>query len=154
NTTLIVIGPEHDDRWERASQNVQGRIRALGKREDTAIYYQAADIYLDSFPFTSITSMLEAANYALPLVGCHPYSSESDVLCADTPALMHTIIRAKNIQEYLSALSYLVKDVNYRICVGESTQKRVWAVHSGENWKQYLNKLYLQAANVLPSITI
>lgn len=154
DTALIVIGPEHTDRWERASQTVQGRIKALGKREDTAIFYQAADIYLDSFPFSSITSLLEAANYGVPLVSCHPYSDVSDVLCADTPALMNTMIRARSVSEYISAISRLVEDMSYRTYMGESTRQQVLAVHSGDGWKRALRDLYLQAASVSTAITM
>jgi glycosyltransferase involved in cell wall biosynthesis len=152
NTALIVIGPEHSDRWARASRAVQGRIKALGKREDTALFYQAADIYLDSFPFTSITSVLEAANYGLPSVSCHPYSDASDVLCADTPALTHTIIRAKNITEYIAAITRLVEDANYRTHIGENIRQHVLAVHSGDNWKQSLHDIYSQAIHTATAI--
>jgi hypothetical protein len=154
NTALIVIGPEHGERWECASREAQGRIQALGRREDTEVFYQAADIYLDSFPFTSITSLLEAANYELPLVSCHPYSSASDVLCPDTPALINTIIRTKNTSEYISAVSHLVEDVSYRTYIGESTRQHVLAVHTGDNWMRYLRDLYLQAASVPTAITM
>ena len=154
NSALIVIGPEFSDRWERASQTVQGRVKALGRREDTAIFYQAADIYLDSFPFTSITSCLEAGSYALPLVSCHPYSDGSDVLCADTPALDNVILRVKNSSEYISTLSHLIEDPSYRARIGEETQEEILSVHTGENWKRYLNNLYLQAANTPAAITM
>ncbi len=45
-----------------------GACRALGRRLDTPLLFEAADVYLDSFPFTSPTALLEAGSYGLPLV--------------------------------------------------------------------------------------
>jgi hypothetical protein len=153
-SALIVIGPEFTDRWEQANQTVQGRISALGTREDTAIFYQAADIYLDSFPFGSITSCLEAGSYGLPVVSCNPYSDASAVLCADTPALDTTILRVKDNTEFTSTVSHLIEDPDYRTRIGKDTQENILSVHTGDNWKRYLQDLYQQAANAPAKTTI
>jgi hypothetical protein len=145
NTALIVVGPESDERWIQASQSVQGRISALGTRADTDTFYQAADIYLDSFPFGSNTSCLEAGSYALPLVSCHPYSNLSDVLSADTPALDKSILRVTNRSEHFSVISRLIEDSEYRTRMGKVAQENILSIHTGENWLGYLQKLYLQA---------
>jgi len=148
NVALVVIGPESSDRWERASQTVSGRISALGRREDTVDFYQAADIYLDSFPFASITSCLEAGSYGLPLVTCYPYSDVSAVLGADTPALENNILRVRNKSEYISVVTHLVEDPGYRSRIGKDTRESIVSVHTGTNWNRYLRDLYLQAANI------
>lgn len=143
---LIVIGPEHDQRWEQASRRTGGRVRALGRRYDTATYYQAADIYLDSFPFTSITSILEAASYGLPAVALRPYHEPtSHVLCADTPALESSLIYASDGTEYRALLSDLILDPGERARRGAQLSRRVLAIHSGDGWLQGLYALYRQA---------
>jgi hypothetical protein len=144
--TLMVVGPKPDVRWDRASQATGGRVVALGLRENTAIYYQAADIYLDSFPFASITSCLEAGNYGVPIVGCNPFSPGTGVLCSDTPALENTMISVRTKAELATTLSRLVEDREYRTEIGRHTQESIQSVHTGIGWRQYLNELYRQAA--------
>jgi glycosyltransferase involved in cell wall biosynthesis len=145
NVSLLVIGPDHQDRWVRAAEIVQGRIRALGEREDTSIYYQAADVYVDSFPLASITSCLEAGSFGTPVVSCRPFSEDADVLGADTPALDEVILRVADSSEFSSVVCRLVQDSEYRTRIGTATQRAVEAVHTGEGWRMYLRALYAQA---------
>ena len=53
---LIAVGPDDEGAWQSAKIRTNGRIVALGKRWDNDLLYAAADIYLDSVPFSSITS--------------------------------------------------------------------------------------------------
>lgn len=153
-SALIVVGLEFFDQWEQASQSVQGRISAVGRREDTAIFYQAADIYLDSFPFASITSCLEAGSFGLPLVGCNPFSEASAVLGADTPALENVMLIAKDKSEYISIISRLIEDPQERDRIGTDTQENITAVHMGDSWKGYVRELYRQAENTTPATVL
>jgi hypothetical protein len=147
---LLVIGPEHTDQWERASRRTNGRIRALGLRQDTAVYYQAADIYVDSFPVISITSLLEAGSYGLPLLTRSLHSDQSTVLGADTPALKRCLQRVDAIEEYQSTLSGLIEDETLRLRLGEMTRHNIADVHTGAKWKQALENVYRLAAEVPP----
>ena len=79
NVVLLVVGPKPSGEWARAAEATGGRVRALGRQLDTAVLYEAADIYLDSFPFTSPTAMLEAGSYGLPLVAYSPHRRDAEV---------------------------------------------------------------------------
>ena len=72
---LVLVGPSPQGEFQRAHDATGGRITALGERTDNEVLYQAADIYIDSFPQPSPTSLLEAGSYAVPLIGLCPHPS-------------------------------------------------------------------------------
>src|SRR5690606_34199109 len=57
NLLLWAVGPK-GDAWTIASVDIGGRVRALGTVDDVSMFYSAADVYIDSFPFASLTSLL------------------------------------------------------------------------------------------------
>jgi hypothetical protein len=149
---LVIIGAgNNNEDWSTAIEKTQGRIRVLEQTEDTAIFYQAADIYVDSFPFVSITSLLEAGSYAVPLVSRYPYPSEAcEIFGADMPGLDGNIIWARKFEEYISILSNLIEDKNFRLSLGESTRQKIVEIHLGHSWQKRLEDLYARA-NTLPT---
>lgn len=149
---VLAIGAEASPAWVRAHQRTEGRIRALGIREDTALYYQAADIYLDTFPVSSITSLLEAGSYGIPLVGRRLHAAEWSVLGADTPALMKQLIRPASLEAYRETLADLITDAALRERLGDATRREIKAVHTGAGWHAALDALY-ERVNVLPPFT-
>ena len=71
--TLIVVGPESKDRWQEVSEETGGRFRAVGMVQGIDAYYDSADIYVDSIPFASLTSLLDAATRGVSvLASCSP----------------------------------------------------------------------------------
>lgn len=150
---LVVIGPGNREDWSDAIQRTQGRIILHAEREDTAIFYQAADIYVDSFPFISTTSLLEAGSYGVPLVSRYPYSNASEILGADMPGLSDNLIRVRELDEYTAVLSRLVEDEDFRLSVGEATKSKILEIHTGNNWQRSLENVYLRAA-ALPRETV
>ena len=145
---LLVVGPGDGGAWAGARQRTQGRVRALGMREDTALFYQAADIYVNSFPNPSITSLLEAGGYGTPLVSRCLHQAERSVLCADTPALDRCLIRATDLTSYRKELARLIEDGELRRCLGEQTRQAIADVHSGQAWRLSLEALYQRAVSV------
>jgi hypothetical protein len=155
NTVLVVIGPDSRENWADAIYKTGGRVIVYPERDDTAIFHQAADIYVDSFPINSTTSMLEAGSYGVPLVSLYPYSDASKILGADMPGLTKSLIYVHNLRDYTAVLSRLVEDEKHRLSLGEATSKEIAEVHWGENWQCSLNELYERAITTprLTSIT-
>jgi len=147
---LMLVGPECDDQWREAVARFPDRIKIMGRQENTATFYEAADIYVDSFPFASLTSLLEAGSYGLPLVTFFPYSNSASVLGADDIALENCMVRATTLEEYRNKLCELVEDPNRRMSLGERTQTYVTASHRGEGWMRHLEHLYNQALRTKP----
>jgi glycosyltransferase involved in cell wall biosynthesis len=151
---LLVIGAGNREDWSSAIQQTEGRIRVLSETDNTAIFYQAADIYVDSFPFVSNTSLLEAGSYGVPLVSRYPYSSEAcSILGTDMPGLNGNLIQVQDIDEYTSVLSRLVEDEDYRLSLGEATRSKISETHWGNNLQHFLNDIYYNAAT-MPRPTI
>jgi glycosyltransferase involved in cell wall biosynthesis len=145
NAFLLVVGPGNRADWSAAIKQLQGRIKVLNETKDTAIFYQAADIYIDSFPFVSNTSLLEAGSYGIPLVSRFPYSDTSEILGADMPGLTGKLIWTRNIKDYTEVLSHLIEDEKFRESLGEATKKKISELHFGSNWQDNLESIYNQA---------
>ncbi len=143
---LIVIGPDHKGQWVTGHERTGGRIQAMGQRSDTRLFYEAADIYIDSFPFASNTSLMEAGSFGLPLITYFPYSAAADVLGAGTPGIDPDMIRVHTLAEYASTLSRLIEDPDLRHDLGQRTRERIAAEHSGKRWLDYLDELMRKAA--------
>ena len=146
---LMVIGPGQQEDWSSAIQQTQGRIQVFGETEHTEVYYQAADIYVDSFPFVSNTSLLEAGSYGVPLVSRYPYSSKScGILGADMPGLTGNLVQVPDLKTYTTVLSHLVKDAEFRRSLGEATQRKIVETHQGAGWQDSLNHVYSQVSKM------
>jgi glycosyltransferase involved in cell wall biosynthesis len=143
---LIIVGPGTTEDYSCAIQQAEGRVIVYPEREDTAVFYQAADIYVDSFPFISTTSLLEAGNYSIPLVSRFPYSDASNVLGADTPGLTGNLIRTRDFEEYRKTLSRLIEDEELRLSLGETTRKKIIETHTKNYWQKSLQEVYAHAA--------
>ncbi|WYL99596.1 MAG: glycosyltransferase [Gloeotrichia echinulata CP02] len=151
NACLLVVGANNPEDWSTAIEQTEGRIRAIAETENTAIYYQAADIYVDSFPFVSITSLLEAGSYGVPLVSRYPYSCDaSEILGADMPGLTGNLIRVRNLEEYTDCLTQLIEDQEFRLSLGEATKNKIAQTHWASNWQPALENLYTRAITLTP----
>lgn len=149
-TVLLAVGAQHDETWERVAARVGGRVRAVGPRTDTDVFYQAADIYVDSYPAVSITSLLEAASYGVPLVSRCPVVGDCTVLCADAPGLDNHLVRVQSGEALVAELSRLIEDKAYRLELGDKTRRDVVEAHVGAGWQGALERTYHQLLSVQP----
>ncbi len=142
NVVLLVIGPEEHGEWAVSCKKAGGRLKVLGKRQDIDLFYEAADIYLDSFPFSSLTSILEAGSFGTPVVTYRLHPDTAAILCADDPALSALLIRACNVDDYRLQISRLIENDELRVSLGESTKESIVACHGEGGWNRYLEALY------------
>jgi hypothetical protein len=153
---LMAVGPTSSGEWKEASRSTAGRILAVGAREDLARYYEAADVYLDSYPFASLTSLLEAGSFGTPILSFRPYGPEAEVLTSDDPTFGDAIVVASSVQEYGKALFGLIADRRARELVGERTRARIAEAHAGPGWTARLEELYARPrrlGRIAPSTT-
>lgn len=139
---LCVVGPTPGPVWEHAGGRFGERLRVVGETPDTALFLQAADVYVDSYPFISITSMLEAGLWGLPLVTFSPYGSQSAIFASDAPGLDGVLVRAHDLHGYADALATLTGDRSLRDRRGESTRTRIASLHIGDGWRARLADVY------------
>jgi hypothetical protein len=142
---LVVIGPGRAVGWGADAPDVAARITTFEERPDTAMFRDAADIYLDSFPFSSITSMFEAGLHELPLVTRNPFGAGCEIMGADSPGIDDNLIRARTTAEFHDHLARLIRDPAGRAEIGERTREAILATNTGEGWTQALHAMYAQA---------
>lgn len=109
------------------------------------ILYEAADVYLDSWPFSSLTSMLEAAAHGVPVVAFDAGARDHPVFGPDDPAVNRYALLADDDRKYQSLLEQVITDSELRSERGEVARGVVAAVHSGTNWRRSLVPVYERA---------
>jgi hypothetical protein len=135
---LIAIGPDmnHPVFSMLASQH-PGRVHAVGVIPQPDVYRAAADIYLDSYPFCSPTSMLESANLGTPVLSLQPDFEELGILYSECPGLGRDAYAAETADGYVDLLDRLVLDPGHRRAVSESIQIGM-DIHRPESWRNAL----------------
>jgi hypothetical protein len=139
---LLTVGPRRAGEWGAAHESTDGRIVPLGTRYDTDVLFQAADVYLDSFPFTSPTAALEAGSYGLPLVALCPHAGDARVLSPGAPGLDASMCRSHEVADYATTLGRLIVDPELRHVLGERARQSIDAHHRGASWLRQLAELY------------
>lgn len=139
---LIAVGPEAKGAWRTARIDTNGRVFPLGAQWNNDLLYAASDVYLDSIPFSSITSLLEAGTYGVPLLGLTPHHSECHLLGPGAPGLERAMIKAQNLDHYRAALTRLVTDCEYRLALGRRVQADISSFHTGRAWRRSLHAVY------------
>ena len=139
---LVVIGPLGTVDWSAAEAQVPGQIIVMAERADTATFYEAADIYVDSFPFPSITSLLEAGLREVPLITRYPYGLGCEIMGADSVGIDDVLVRTRRLSEFRETLHALLADSGGRHDLGRRTRASIEATNLGPAWRQHLRALY------------
>jgi hypothetical protein len=141
DAVLLAVGPEPVGRWHDAEHRTGHQVRALGARSDLPNLYGAADMYVNSFPFASVTATLEAAFHGLPVIEFRPFLAGSEILRSDSPGLGSMIV-ARDGDELEAEVKRLIRDPTFRNRVGHELKIAVQAVHSGAAWQAKLEEAY------------
>ncbi|HEV2501705.1 MAG TPA: glycosyl transferase family 1 [Mesorhizobium sp.] len=145
---LLVVGPGQPADWQEAMAATGGRIMGRPETPDPSLAFEAADVYLDSYPFVSITSMLEAGGLGAPCVTLFPYPSEANVMSTDMPGLASTIGFATSLADYNRILADWLADLEALRRRGDETAANVKRLHTTPNWLESLEALYAKALAV------
>jgi hypothetical protein len=139
---LLAIGPTAQGAWSTVEIETRGRIRAIGSQLDPSAYLDAADLYIDSFPFSSVTSMLEAGARGTPLVAYTPPRPGADVFGPDDPAVQENLVSASSAAELVSEIMTLASSRERRSDIGKAQQRTIHACHSGDSWQLQCEATY------------
>jgi hypothetical protein len=145
---LLAVGPEAEGAWQSANIQTNGRIVPLGTRSDNDLLYSAADVYLDSFPCSSITSLIEAGGKGVPLLGHGQPNSELHLLGASPALIDHAMELANDPESYRKLLTRLIKDAEFRSRSGRRAQSSSLATNTGSNWTRAVNDIYAKLGQV------
>lgn len=136
---LIAIGPSATHpAWKSLCERTGGRALAIGRQDKITNYFAACDVYLEGFPFGSLTALLEAivngaASVVAPAICPLPFRS-------DDFALAELVVPA-DVDEYIDQAVSLANDAVYRRAHAERFQAAVREVHSSAEWIHRLCEL-------------
>jgi hypothetical protein len=116
-------------------------VTVLAPTPQTQTVLEAADVYLDSFPFASLTSLMEAALFGTPVV-CLA-APDSDPLAADDPSVEFLTLRSR--QEWLSAVLRYLDEPETRLTDGKLLADALMATHAGRPWLGEVDEIYAAA---------
>ena len=136
---FIAIGPSPDSPgWEELAQEFPANAHLLGARTEYYSVLDASDVYLDSFPFSSITSMLEAALHGVPVVTMGEPSNGP--LNFDDYAFIPDPVNSS--EEWMATVLRWCGDRDLARAAGSRMQQSVRSTHGEAAWLDQLGALY------------
>lgn len=136
------VGPLPTDApWPALLRRHPGRIRVEGPVRDPRPFYDDADLYLDTFPFSSLTSLLEASAAGLPVVtldghrGLRRALGIADFAAADDD-------RPGTPDAHRARIAALVRDAGERRRAGERARALHASLVPDELWLDRAEELY------------
>ncbi|HET9603909.1 MAG TPA: hypothetical protein VFO96_06425 [Gemmatimonadales bacterium] len=115
------------------------RIRFFGQRPELAAFHGAADLYLDAFPYSSFTAVLEAAAAGVcPVLMYDPVPQQ---YVADDPGFRR-ISHQCDEASYLAHVQQLLDDRALRHALAADTASEVSRHHRGQAWMTQLASIY------------
>ena len=151
NVTLITVGAGQHDDWAPVQAEVGDRLRSIAETPNPKVYFEAADIYVDSFPFVSSTSLMEAAGYGTPLVTIFTYPQDARIFGINHVALVGNVMQATSFEEYRGMLSTLIEDAALREKLGNEARAAVQKEHNLPGWLRWMEAVYARALE-LPTL--
>eukprot|EP01041_Mallomonas_annulata_P010690 gene10690-22311_t len=127
--------------------------------EQSIMYHAAADIHVDSFPFSSITSMLESLLDGGVAISFCPWTSLSKlILCVETAdygniidrTMPHTVLTCRTRDAYKNALNALVQSPELLRSLQNLTTHSMRR-HTGQGWATAMEDVF-KKINQLPRL--
>jgi hypothetical protein len=150
NVSLIVVGGAEQPDWAPYLEKFGDRLQSLAATPDPRIYYEAADIYVDSYPFVSSTSMMEASGYGVPAVSIFTHPDDVRITAINHFALVGNTWQARSFGEYRAMLEKLIADPRLREEMGRKACEAVAAAHNPPGWNTWMEAVYARAVELPP----
>ncbi|HRK62977.1 MAG TPA: hypothetical protein PLN53_01195, partial [Terricaulis sp.] len=150
NVRLIVVGGDEQPNWAPYFEKFGDRLQSLKPTPNPRIYYEAADIYVDSYPFVSSTSMMEASGHGAPAVSIFTHPDDVRITAINHFALVGNTWQARSFDEYRAMLEKLIGDAALRESMGAKACEAVAAAHNPPGWNAWMEAVYARAAELPP----
>jgi len=141
NTIFLVIGPNKNMLidWNKAYKDSNNKIIALGLIPSNEIhnYIASADLYIDSFPVSSGTALLDAGMI------------NNNILCLKTPHSNVDSVLEAGIQCETTAelIDKAVKIINEETEFPNNLYENIKKYNSKENWQKFLENILKETPN-------
>jgi hypothetical protein len=132
---VFAVGLPKDQGLTRSYPDLDERFHALGVVDDSQLrdHLLSADVYLEIFPFSSLTAMLEAGLYGLPMQRIR--NERATILSGDDVSLDPVVPAATSEEEYVEgATRLLLSDAEDRHELGQRIRNSVLSDHCGAAW--------------------
>ncbi|MEP6569273.1 MAG: glycosyltransferase family 4 protein [Acidobacteriota bacterium] len=139
---LYLVGVAESEDLKHVKEFRHERLHLLGVVPDPTPYYQAADLYLEGFPYGSMTALLEAIMTGVCPVLMYKPIPQADM--SEDVGLQEIVKGAGSEQEYVEQVSALIADEDSRKKLSEQVAAKVISSHRGEIWREYLQRIYEQ----------
>jgi hypothetical protein len=150
NVSLIVVGGSEQPDWAPHFAKFGDRLQSIEPTPNPRIYYEAADIYVDSYPFVSSTSMMEASGHGTPAVSIFTHPDDVRITAINHFALVGNTWQARSFDEYRAMLEKLIADPVLRENMGRTAGEAVAAAHNPPGWNAWMEAVYARAAELEP----
>jgi hypothetical protein len=150
---LLVCGSGDQPDWEKATQASGRRIISLPETAAPQVYFEAGDIYVDSYPFVSSTSMMEAAGYGMPTVTLFTAPDAARIIGINHVALVGASQQARSFEQYEQILDRLIRDPAERKRIGDKGHDGVARDHNLPGWMTWLEAVYHRVTELSPPDT-
>jgi hypothetical protein len=135
---LFVIGPTKRTALEFFGDHVPPNCTFLGKIRDPREWEAAADLFLEPFPWGSMTAALEsAAAGALPVLLYDP-TPQLDI--SPDPAFAGLVVPARSEEDYVQSLNRLMRESRFRREQAVQVRDAVLGHHTGSTWQSSLQE--------------
>lgn len=140
---LLAVGAQPTSGWARLNAEHPGQVHAYGQVPDPSDQLDAADVYLDSYPMASLTSLLQAALRGTPTLSYMPSPDpEMHVLASNSPGLDTEHLVAHNRDAYSFLLNSLLGDPAAARQRGERLSASIRTHHVGPAWARRVDRVY------------
>ena len=133
---LVVVGAEPSGNLKLLKSSFPERVMLVPSTPYIDLYKSAADVYMDSFPLTSLTSCLDAALSRLPIVSVK--NSLIPIINSDDPAFVNFSDNWTDIERLAETLNFLLDNKDLRQEVGYKMRESVIQNHTGSSWNERL----------------
>jgi len=134
---IVAVGLTESEPFPGLGQSTGGRFLPVGVVEDREIlelFYRAADIYLDAYPCSSLTALLDAARHGIPVQRL--YNRHLCLLWGEDPGLDSVMRGASTQDEFIqTVLEWLEWPEEKRLELGSRFRKALLQDHCGASWK-------------------
>jgi glycosyltransferase involved in cell wall biosynthesis len=139
---FCAVGPTHrDEPWAELRERYGDRIIVTGPVQDPQPFLDAADIYIDTFPFSSTTSLLEASASALAVISLDGHRGLRKALGISN-FIGAAADRPSDIRAFATRITALAQDAQ-QIEQSANAARAVHERYSDESrWQSQLQELY------------